>query len=112
MPGNVPEIDPEIAARYARIHEAGRVALQTGAYALDPPPVDGDPRWGLSAVLCPGGQVADTLAGEAAALRPFVGERQVVYADDSLHVTLRSIEFHRTDVGIADPRAAAYAEVR
>ena len=65
---------------------------------MDHAPVDGDPRWGLSLVLLPPAQLANTLAAAAAELGSLYEGAHHVYNTADLHLTITSLEPYRDDV--------------
>jgi hypothetical protein len=99
-----------LAAKYARIADAGRRAILEGRTTVEPPPVDGTPRWGLSVVLRPKPWTR-ALCATATALRDTLGTPHWLYGPSTMHVTLRSIESHRFAIGPDDPLVARYRAV-
>ena len=99
-----------LAARYARIADEGRRALVEGRTTVEPLPVDGTPRWGLSAVLRPR-PWSRALCTTATALRETLGAPHWTYGPSTMHVTVRSIESHRFAIGPDDPLVARYRAV-
>jgi hypothetical protein len=96
---------------YVGVAQRGFEALRTGRGGWDAPPEDGDPRWGLSAILRLGGAVAERLAGVADELKPFVGSHHIWYSETSSHTTLRSFEAHRSNVIAEDENLSRYTSL-
>lgn len=109
-PQRPPDSNGEIRSDYERSWAEGAAALAAGAVECDPPPREGDERWGLSIVLRPEGRVRERLAAAADELRPFLGERQLLYGPSTLHTTLRSLEAHRGKIEAGDPLLSRYAD--
>jgi hypothetical protein len=99
-----------LAATYARIADEGRHALVDGRTTVEPPPVDGTPRWGLSLVLRPRPPVR-VLCATMTALRDTLGTHHWIYGPSTMHVTIRSIEGHRFAIGADDPFVARYRTI-
>jgi hypothetical protein len=102
-------VDDRLAALYDGIASRGRAALATGAVLPDPLPVDGGTRWGVSAVFRPG-VWTPALATCAVELARLLGDGHAVYRADTLHVTLRQFENHRTRIPDDDPDLSRYRE--
>jgi hypothetical protein len=92
-----------LRAIYDDLWRQGRVALSSGCVDVDPLPVVGGPRWGISAVLRPMAW-SDALVGCATSIAALAGPRTVVYEPADLHVTVQQFEGYRVDVP-ADDRA-------
>ncbi|GAB3939271.1 hypothetical protein GCM10029976_055160 [Kribbella albertanoniae] len=86
------------AGTYDRLHASGIPVLSKGQYAGEVLPVDGDPRWGLSAVLVPPPRLATRLAGIATLLVADRTGRHMHYRPRDIHFTVRSLEAYQTDV--------------
>jgi hypothetical protein len=99
-----------LATTYARIAAEGRHAILDGRTTVEPPPVDGTPRWGLSVVLRPRPWTR-SLCATATTLRDTLGAPHWLYGPSTMHVTLRSIESHRFAIGPDDPLVARYRDV-
>jgi 2'-5' RNA ligase len=82
----------ELTHLYDRVGEAGEPALRSGRYAGEQPPVTGDPRWGLSAVIVPPPDLADRLAAIAAELTRLQRGPHLSYQAEDIHFTVRSLE--------------------
>lgn len=94
------------------LHEQGRAALLDGRPRLDRPPADRSRRWGLSVLVRPQPELADRLDAATAELVALAGPGQwATGAAGTAHLTLYSLEPHRTGVTAADPAARRYAEV-
>jgi 2'-5' RNA ligase len=94
---------PELREIYDDLWREGRAALSGGTVDVDPLPVDGGSRWGISAVLRPM-TWSDALVRRASAIATLAGPRTVVYEPANLHLTVQQFEGHRVDVR-ADDRA-------
>jgi hypothetical protein len=93
------------------LHEQGRAALLDGRPRLDQPPADRSRRWGLSVLVRPQPELADRLDAATAALVALAGPGQwATGAAGTAHLTLYSLEPHRSGVTAADPAARRYAE--
>ncbi len=97
-----------MADRYDALDARGLAALASDAVVVEPPPRDGDPRWGITAVLRPGSWTP-ALAECARAGAAVLGPGHAVYDADGLHVTVRAIEGFRGPVDDDDPALATYA---
>ncbi len=86
-----------------------RSRLAEGRIQPDPGSKETIKKWGLSAVLSPTGNIADTLVGVADELAVHTGRSQVVYDHTDLHTTLRSIEFHQPT--IATDKVQTYTDI-
>jgi hypothetical protein len=95
---------------YEELWWRGRAALQADGVVVDPLPVDGGMRWGISAVF----RVQDwpvaltRCAGDIATL---LGPRHFVYGPDAMHITLRQFEGYRADVPLDDANVRSYGQV-
>lgn len=93
------------------LHGQGCAALLGGRPRLDQPPADGSRRWGLSVLVRPQPELADRLDAATAALTALAGPGQwATGAAGTAHLTLYSLEPHRSGVTTADPAARRYAE--
>jgi 2'-5' RNA ligase len=99
-----------ITSDYERMWADSSARLRIGDIQPDPVPGDGSRRWGVSAVIRPLGRVQSRLAEAADELKALAGDRQVVYGPTNLHTTVRSIEFHRIDVGEHDEKVSEYRQ--
>lgn len=86
-----------------------RSKLAQGLIEPDPASEETLKRWGVSVILRPEADVADTLSEVASELAVYTGRRQVVYDRSNLHTTMRSVEFNLGRVD--DERICAYGEV-
>lgn len=102
-----PPATRRLEARYHQLWQAGRQALLNGSITADPPPVPGDTRWGLSAVLRPRHWPAAVTAG-LQALHDRLAGQALVYDNPHLHLTLASLEAYRAPVPPDDPELRAY----
>lgn len=94
------------------LHEQGRLALLAGRERHDSPPEDGSRRWGLSVLIRPQRQLAARLGEETDRLVELAGPDQwATGRSDTVHLTLFSLEPHRTGLTSTDPAATCYAEV-
>ena len=90
-----------LRAIYDDLWRGGRTALANGILDVDPLPVDGGPRWGISAVLRPAAW-SDALVRCADDVARLAGSRTVVYGPSALHITVQQFEGHRTHVPVGD----------
>lgn len=102
-----PKPERALETLYDRIWEDGRAALARGTHAVEPLPVVGQDRWGVSVVLRPASWHA-ALAGCTTTLVSRVGPDGFVYGRDNLHVTLRSFEAYRDAIPAADASLRTY----
>lgn len=100
--------DDRVAVAYDALDARGRALLAARAVVVEPPPLVGDPRWGVTAVLRPQPWTA-ALGACADACATVLGPRHAVYDATGLHVTVRAIEGFRGPVAVDDPAVAAYA---
>jgi hypothetical protein len=98
----------DIQAEYDRIATDGMRALLMGQAIPEALPTDGEPRWGVSAVLRPAGQTAASMMQLIAELGLLADEGHLWYAESGLHTTIRSIEPFRTIVPGDDKAVAGY----
>jgi hypothetical protein len=91
-----------------KFRQRSREALSTGNIRIDSPPVDGGPRWGISAIMRPGTQLLPELSKLAAEAAAVAGPGHVVHGETSLHSTLRAFEKHSTRELSGDPLIAQY----
>jgi hypothetical protein len=98
---------PALETIYDDLWSRGRWALTSGHLVCDPLPAPGTSRWGLSAVFRPW---SSAFADCAAACAELIGPRGVVYGEDNLHVTLRSFEGWRSEVGSEDEALPVYRD--
>lgn len=95
---------------FDRLFAEGRRALSEGTHRYQKPPVDGSPRWGISALMRPDTASAaalDLITHQAAAT--VAGSHWTTGASTSSHLTLRSLESFRETVPPGDPKVARYA---
>ncbi|MBB5869882.1 hypothetical protein F4553_003261 [Allocatelliglobosispora scoriae] len=85
--------------------EKGRAALLTGDTAVELPPAEGRPRWGVSMLLRPDPAMLDTLASFAAAAGIVAGGGHWAHGPALLHVSLRALQPYRDN-----PDLDGYAE--
>lgn len=100
---------PDLQAVYARLGEHGEARLRSGYVSPDVVPTDGAPRWGVSVVARLDGETARELAEAAAMLGSVLGPEHLVHREDTLHVTLRTLEHHRAVVAEDDGLLHGYA---
>jgi hypothetical protein len=98
----------DVQAEYDRIAADGMRTLLTGQAVPEALPTDGEPRWGVSAVLRPAGQTAASMMQLIAELGLLADEEHLWYAESGLHTTIRSIEPFRTIVPGDDKAVAGY----
>jgi hypothetical protein len=92
------------------LHEQGRAALLAGRARLDVPPQAGTRRWGLSVLVRPDPQLAETLEALTTEIVALAGPGQwPTGAAGTAHLTLYSLEPHRPGLTLADPAATRYA---
>jgi hypothetical protein len=97
-------------AAFDQLFTDGRQALLDGTHRCQQSPVDGSPRWGISALLRPDPSATDALdqithlAAAAAG-----GAHWTTGAAVSSHLTLRSLEPFRSHVPVDDPLVERYA---
>ncbi len=94
---------------YENLWARCRSGLAQGLIEPDPASEETIKRWGVSAILRPIADVADTLSEVASELAVYTGRRQVVYDHSNLHTTMRSVEFNLGRVD--DERIRAYGEI-
>ncbi|HZE39714.1 MAG TPA: hypothetical protein VE172_12980 [Stackebrandtia sp.] len=94
----------------AQFHDRGRADVLAGRLSCETPPVDGGPRWGLSAVFRPTGPVAEELAALGREATAVAGPGHWVHGPRAMHTTLRALEPHSTRNMVADARVGVYAE--
>jgi len=97
-------------AAFDQLFTEGRKALLDGTHRCQERPVDGSPRWGMSALMRPDPSAADVLdqiAHLAAAAAG--GAHWTSGATVSSHLTLRSLEPFRSHVPVNDPLVERYA---
>ncbi|WP_281883667.1 2'-5' RNA ligase family protein [Agromyces rhizosphaerae] len=87
----MPPAEP-LTALHRRIHESAAEAVRAGRPAVDPVPVDGDARWGLSLVALPDADTRAALQAAAAGLASTTANPHVAYDAGDLHMTVRSLE--------------------
>jgi hypothetical protein len=93
------------------LHEQGRAALLAGRERLDTPPGHGTRRWGLSVLVRPQPELAETLDAVTGDIVALAGPGQwATGAAGTAHLTLYSLEPHRPGLTLADDAAARYAE--
>jgi hypothetical protein len=102
-----------LTSTYDALWSRGREALRFQASAevplLDPLPVEGGLRWGISAVFRPRAWSA-ALQRCAAELAKLMGPEHFVYGPDSMHVTLRQFEGYRAEVRRDDAQLRMYGD--
>jgi hypothetical protein len=103
--------DTDVAGDYQRMWESARDTLATGMVNVDPPPVDGGTRWGVSLILQPAEEIATALLAEVMRLRAYLGSNHIFYGADNLHTTVRTIEGYRDQVPADDASIATYVEL-
>jgi hypothetical protein len=96
---------------YERTWTKGAAAVAAGSVVCDPPPRDGDARWGLSIIVRPDRRVSERLTAAASELQSVVGGGQLVYDRNTLHTTVRSLEAHRGEVDATDPTLGRYVDI-
>lgn len=87
--------------KYDVLWDEARRSLHEGTLRVDHAPVDGDPRWGLSLVLLPPADVAESMSAAAAALGRLYGGTHHVYSAADLHLTVMSLEPYRDEISQA-----------
>jgi|GEM_PF-6655526 len=100
--------EPSLATIYDDLWSRGRQALSSGRLVAESLPSPGTSRWGISAVFRPWSRA---LAECSEDCRLLVGPDSVVYGEDNLHVTLRSLEGWRSEVADQDDALGVYRDV-
>jgi 2'-5' RNA ligase len=102
---------PAPAATYARMWSEALPLIRRNEVAPEPLPVEGGPRWGVSAVLRAerGSPVVERLVAATRAVADQAGPEHVAFDGTLIHVTIRSLEAYRADVGPDDPAIELYA---
>ena len=108
-PGDGVAGSTNLATTYDRIGAHGREALTSGHVSIDPLPVDGQERWGISVVLRP--RWTDALASAVATLEALSADDSFVYGPANLHLTIRQLENYREPVLEGDDRVRSYVDV-
>jgi hypothetical protein len=101
----------QIRNDYERLWKDAKEQLSEGRIDPDPMPDDSSRRWGISAIIRPSKGIAAIIANVAAEIRQYVGPSQVIYDEPNLHTTVRSIEFHRTNVARDDEKVSGYTQI-
>ena len=94
---------------YDRLWRDGRAALAAGTPHVDPLPVEGGARWGISAVLRPTAW-PPALTRCTTDVRSLMGTESVLYDPAGFHLTVRQFESHRTTVPRDDAAVRAHAD--
>ena len=87
-----------IAADYNRMWYEDESLIRQGNCKFEPLPIEGQARWGISAILRPNESITGFLMSEVANLKVLTGEEHIWYNPDSLHLTIRTIERYREKV--------------
>lgn len=91
-----------LAEKYDWLWAEAAPRLRAGTYEVDHPPVDGEPRWGLSLVALPTGSLLEALSGAARDVRRLQVGDQHVHDPAAIHLTITSLEPYRSRVPTAD----------
>ena len=94
---------------FERLAAEGTAHTLAGSHARESPPVEGAPRWPVSCLLLPKGDLAshlDAVTGEAGRLAGDTHWR--TGARGFAHVTVRALEHHRAQVAADDETVARY----
>ena len=78
--------------KYNELWRQGYEALCNGTFHTETPPEEGNPRWGLSAVLRVDGLVGDHIAAELHGLDAASAGPHLMHRPQDLHCTIRSLE--------------------
>lgn len=95
-------------SRIQEHYERSRAALLAGELHIDTPPYDGGPRYGISAVLRPTGEVARELERWGEEIAGVAGPGHWLLGAGAVHTTLRALEPHSTRSFDGDERFADY----
>ncbi|SBS29210.1 hypothetical protein MSP8886_01476 [Marinomonas spartinae] len=95
--------------RYEHIYQSNNEFIKDNQINIDPLPVDGDSRWGVSVVFRP--KIPLEVWRDLDKLKPLLGENHFYYCDNNVHVTFRSLEAYRQTVYESDNLVKRYAEV-
>jgi hypothetical protein len=96
--------------KFGRLFAEGRAALLGGTHQVQSAPADGDPRWGISAILRPDPDAAETIERVALAAAAMVGpDHWLPGTAARSHLTVRAgLEPHRAVIPGGDPLVASY----
>lgn len=86
----------------------GASDIRTGTVGADPVPTETTLRWGVSVIAKVQPPLDATLAGLAESCRRFCGDNHTFYQRASVHITVRSCEFHRADIAHNAPAVRHY----
>ncbi|MGH8793678.1 MAG: hypothetical protein ACRDXX_13675 [Stackebrandtia sp.] len=89
--------------------DRGQAELRAGEIHVDGPPGAGGPRFGISAVLRPEGEIVDRLTELGRQAAAIAGGGHWVHDGRMLHTTLRCLEAHSARDLDGDARLARYA---
>lgn len=97
--------------KFGRLFAEGRAALLAGAHQVQFAPADGDPRWGVSAILRPDPDATAEIERVALEAASVVGpDHWLPGCAATAHLTVRArLEPHRAAIPDDDPLAARYA---
>lgn len=94
---------------YEKIWSKGKIALSNAQIAIDPVPMPGQLRWGLSAVLRPENWPS-RLTSCINELAPILADGSFIYGPKGLHFTVKSFEGYRENVAEGDEYLQAYID--
>jgi hypothetical protein len=96
---------------FDQLFQRGREAVLADRHERDHPPVDGDPRWGVSVCFRPDADLAATMATLTAEAMAYCGPRHwPTGATIASHFTIRSLEQFRDPIPIGDAAVRRYTD--
>lgn len=98
----------DLEALYSRIRDGNREAIIGNDIVIDPLPLPGELRWGISTVFRP--KLSTELWRNISDLQNTLGNAHAAYDQSSVHVTVRSNEGFRPSIADDDHDVAGYAD--
>ncbi|KJE36793.1 hypothetical protein UF64_03790 [Thalassospira sp. HJ] len=98
----------DLDALYAKIRGENREAIIENDIVVDPLPLPGELRWGISTVFRP--KLSTELWRDISELRNTLGNAHAAYDQSSVHVTVRSNEGFRPNIADDDHDVVGYAD--
>ncbi|MZI95149.1 hypothetical protein F9817_18380 [Vibrio sp. CAIM 722] len=93
--------------RYDNIYRSNIELIRDNQIKVDPLPIEGEDRWGVSAVFRP--KFPSEVWRDLEQLKTVLGQQHAYYHENNVHITFRSLEAYRDNIGSSDELIKQYA---